>query len=90
MFLICQQQKKGQNMKIELNYPIIIVHRYIGPTEPRGGRHAAVLRGAQVLAAHRGARGVLRHLQGGGQRGALHAVLLRREDRPGWQAAYYR
>ena len=49
--------------------------------KPRGGRHAAVLSGAEGEPADRGPRRRLRPVQDGGQPGAFHPVLLRRPER---------
>lgn len=46
--------------------------------KPRGGSHAAVLRGEESVAAHRGTRCCFRRVQSGGKRQSLHPLLLRR------------
>lgn len=50
--------------------------------KPRGRSDAAVLRGQEGVAAHRGPRCRIRPVQNGGKRRGVHAVLLRR-PRPG-------
>ncbi len=62
-------------------------HRHTRPGEPSGRPHAAVLAGAQGLAAHRGPRRLLRPAQARGQQGAVDAVQLRRARPAGRQAA---